>query len=102
MGREEGERARAPVSGQDARGSDDLLGLVPLPGDRGNSQSFTTLLIALAANVLVAVAKTVAAAVTGSASLLAEAAHSWADSDNEVFLLIAHWRSRRTPDRAHP
>jgi divalent metal cation (Fe/Co/Zn/Cd) transporter len=33
----------------------------------------------------VAVAKTVAATVTGSASILAEAAHSWADTGNEVF-----------------
>jgi len=59
-------------------------------------------LIAFAANLLVAVAKSVAAVVTGSASLLAEATHSWADTGNEVFLLIASRRSRRPPDRAHP
>jgi cation diffusion facilitator family transporter len=34
--------------------------------------------------------------------MLAEAAHSWADTGNEVFLLIAVRRSRRPPDRAHP
>jgi divalent metal cation (Fe/Co/Zn/Cd) transporter len=45
--------------------------------------------------VLVAAAKSVAAVVTGSASLVAEAAHSWADAGNEVFLLIANRRSRR-------
>jgi cation diffusion facilitator family transporter len=56
----------------------------------------------LVANVLVAIAKTVAATVTGSASILAEAAHSWADTGNEVFLLVANWRSRRPPDDAHP
>ena len=39
---------------------------------------------------------------TGSASILAEAAHSWADSGNEVFLLVANRRSRRSPDPAHP
>jgi cation diffusion facilitator family transporter len=50
----------------------------------------------------VAVAKTVAATVTGSASILAEAAHSWADTGNEVFLLVANRRSRRPPDDAHP
>ena len=66
------------------------------------SASLTTVLIAFAANLLVAVAKSVAAVVTGSASLLAEAAHSWADTGNEVFLLIAFRRSRRPPDRAHP
>ena len=40
--------------------------------------------------------------VTGSASILAEAAHSWADTGNEVFLLVANRRSRRPPDPAHP
>jgi cation diffusion facilitator family transporter len=50
----------------------------------------------------VAIAKTVAAAVTGSASILAEAAHSWADTGNQVFLLVADRRSRRPPDRTHP
>ena len=49
-----------------------------------------------------AVAKTVAATVTGSASILAEAAHSWADTGNEVFLLVANRRSRRPRDDAHP
>ena len=49
-----------------------------------------------------AVAKTVAAVVTGSASILAEAAHSWADTGNEVFLFVANRRSRRPADDAHP
>jgi cation diffusion facilitator family transporter len=66
------------------------------------SASLTTVLIAFGANLLVAVAKSVAAVVTGSASLLAEAAHSWADTGNEVFLLIAFRRSQRPRDRAHP
>jgi len=59
-------------------------------------------LVALGANVLIAVAKSAAAALTGSASLVAEAAHSWADAGNEIFLLIANRRSRRPPDLAHP
>jgi cation diffusion facilitator family transporter len=66
------------------------------------SESGLTVLVAFAANLLVAVAKSVAAVVTGSASLLAEAAHSWADAGNEVFLLIAHRRSGRAPDPQHP
>jgi cation diffusion facilitator family transporter len=70
-------------------------------GDAG-SASLTTVLVAFVANLLVAVAKSVAAVVTGSASLLAEAAHSWADTGNEVLLLVAQRRSRRPPDRAHP
>ena len=60
------------------------------------------MLVAFGANVLIAVAKSAAAVVTGSASLLAEAAHSWADAGNEVFLLIANRRSRRPPDPPHP
>jgi cation diffusion facilitator family transporter len=62
----------------------------------------TTVLVAFGANILVAAVKSVAAVVTGSASLLAEAAHSWADAGNEVFLLVAGRRSRRPPDLAHP
>jgi cation diffusion facilitator family transporter len=59
-------------------------------------------LVAFGVNLLIAAAKSAAAALTGSASLLAEAAHSWADAGNEIFLLIASRRSRRPPDLAHP
>ena len=86
----------------DGRGSHDLLRSVPMPGDPGGSESFTTVLVAFGANVLVAVAKSAAAVVTGSASIVAEAAHSWADAGNEVFLVIADRRSRRPADLAHP
>jgi cation diffusion facilitator family transporter len=48
------------------------------------------------------VAKSVAAVLTGSASLVAEAAHSWADAGNEIFLLVADRRSHRPADAAHP
>lgn len=61
-----------------------------------------TVIIAFIANILVAAAKTAAAMVTGSASMLAEAAHSWADAGNEVFLLIAERSSAREPDAGHP
>lgn len=66
------------------------------------SESSLTVIIALAANLLIAVAKTVAAVMTGAASMLAEAAHSWADAGNEVFLLIAQRRAARAPDSSHP
>ena len=71
-------------------------------GGPDGSESLTTVLVAFGANVLIAVAKSAAAALTGSASLVAEAAHSWADTGNEIFLLIANRRSRRPPDLAHP
>lgn len=48
-----------------------------------------TVVVALGANLLVAVAKTIASVLTGSASMVAEAAHSWADFGNEIFLFIA-------------
>ncbi|MCW2840034.1 MAG: cation transporter [Aeromicrobium sp.] len=61
-----------------------------------------TVVLAFTANALVAVAKSVAAVLTGSPSMVAESAHSWADTGNEIFLLVADRRSRRRPDRTHP
>ncbi|WP_194421041.1 cation diffusion facilitator family transporter [Microbacterium abyssi] len=61
-----------------------------------------TVLIAFLANILVAVAKTIAAFLTSSASMVAEAAHSWADAGNEIFLLIADRQGRRKKDERHP
>jgi cation diffusion facilitator family transporter len=70
--------------------------------DADAAESTRTVLVALGANVAVAIAKTAAGVVSGSASMVAEAAHSWADAGNEVFLLIADRRSRRPPDARHP
>nr|WP_307624305.1 cation diffusion facilitator family transporter [Streptomyces sp. V3I7] len=61
-----------------------------------------TVLVALGANLLIAAAKAVAGLVAGSPALLSEAAHSVADSLNEVFLLVAVRRSKRPPDDLHP
>jgi cation diffusion facilitator family transporter len=69
---------------------------------QGNSESLVTVIVAFGANLLIAVAKSIAAVVTGSASLVAEAAHSWADAGNEVFLLVANRRSARPADPQHP
>jgi len=80
--------------------SDPLLG--PLSQTAGGNETVTTVLVAFAANLFVAIAKTAAAAITSSASLVAEAAHSWADTGNQVFLLIAARRARRPADRTHP
>ena len=65
-------------------------------------ESLLTGLVALGANALIAVAKTIAAIMTGAASMLAEAAHSWADTGNEVLLYIAGRRSVQPPDDRHP
>jgi cation diffusion facilitator family transporter len=57
---------------------------------------------ALAANLGIAVAKFAAFLVTGSASMLAEAVHSVADTGNETLLLIGRGRSRRARTAEHP
>jgi cation diffusion facilitator family transporter len=57
---------------------------------------------ALAANLAIAVAKFAAFLVTGSASMLAEAVHSVADTGNEALLLIGRGRSRRARTAEHP
>ncbi|GAA5030531.1 cation diffusion facilitator family transporter [Microbacterium fluvii] len=70
--------------------------------DAAQPESLTTVLIALGANALIAIAKTIAAGLTGAASMVAEAAHSWADTGNEIFLWIANRRSARPADPRHP
>ncbi len=72
------------------------------PAGTPHAESTLTVVVALAANALIAVAKTVAAVLTGAASMLAEAAHSWADTGNEVFLLVAQRRAAKPADRTHP
>ena len=64
--------------------------------------SMLTVLVALGANLLIAIAKTIAAALTGAASMVAEAAHSWADTGNEIFLYVAARRSVKPADASHP
>ncbi|OII36480.1 cation diffusion facilitator family transporter [Curtobacterium sp. MMLR14_010] len=65
-------------------------------------ESMLTVIIAFGANLLVAIAKSIAALISGSASMVAEAAHSWADTGNEIFLLIAERRGGKKRDAAHP
>jgi cation diffusion facilitator family transporter len=65
-------------------------------------ESTVTVLVAFGANLAVAVAKSVAAVLSGSASMTAEAAHSWADTGNQGLLIIANRRSSRPPDVERP
>ncbi|MET9155526.1 cation diffusion facilitator family transporter [Streptomyces griseoflavus] len=69
---------------------------------RSDRRTRITVLVALAANLVIAVAKAIGGLAAASPALLSEAAHSVADSLNEVFLLAALRRSRRPADRRHP
>ena len=60
------------------------------------------LLIALAANVGIAVAKFVAAAITGSSAMLTEGVHSLVDSTNQLLLMYGQKRAAKPADAIHP
>jgi len=64
-------------------------------------ESTRVILTALAANVGIAVAKFVAAAITGSSAMLTEGVHSLVDSTNQVLLLYGQKRSKRPADAVH-
>jgi cation diffusion facilitator family transporter len=66
------------------------------------SESKKTVLVALAANLLIALAKLVGGVLSGSSSMLAEAAHSVADTINQVFLLASLKIATRPADPLHP
>jgi cation diffusion facilitator family transporter len=67
-----------------------------------NGDNQRNIAIALLANVAVAGAKLAAGLTTGSSALLAEAAHSTADSINEVMLGLSLRRAERPADAVHP
>ncbi|HJT18384.1 MAG TPA: cation diffusion facilitator family transporter [Thermoanaerobaculia bacterium] len=65
-------------------------------------ESVRTIIIALIANVVIAIAKLIAGLMSRSSGMMAEAAHSFADSLNEVLLGISVRRARQPPDVEHP
>lgn len=60
------------------------------------------ILYAFIANLGIAIAKSWAAWLTGSGSMLAEAIHSYADTGNQVLLYLGLRQSQRAPDDEHP
>jgi cation diffusion facilitator family transporter len=68
----------------------------------GAGDSPTSILLALGANFLIAVAKTAGALHTGSTSMLAEAIHSFADCANQGLLLWGLREGRKPADADHP
>lgn len=70
---------------------------------RGTARaSRRTVLIALAANAIVTVTKLVGGLMSGSAALLAETAHSFADTANQLFLLLSIALASREPTPEQP
>jgi len=64
--------------------------------------STRTLVVALLANLGIAAAKFVAAAVTGSSAMLTEGVHSVVDSTNQLLLMWGRRAAKRPPDKLHP
>ncbi|KAF1691441.1 cation diffusion facilitator family transporter [Pseudoxanthomonas koreensis] len=68
----------------------------------GGGDSVRAILFALGANFAIAVAKGVAAFVTGSGAMLAETVHSLADCGNQLLLLMGLRQAQRPVDTEHP
>ena len=68
----------------------------------GKGNSIRTIFYALGANFAIFLAKSVAAVMTGSSAMLAEAVHSLADCGNQVLLLLGMRRAKRPPTPDYP
>jgi cation diffusion facilitator family transporter len=64
--------------------------------------STRTLVIALAANLGIAVSKFIAAAITGSSAMLTEGVHSVVDSTNQLLLMWGRRQAKKPPTDLHP
>src|SRR3954466_14060772 len=64
--------------------------------------STRTLVIALLANLGIAISKFVAAAITGSSAMLTEGVHSVVDCTNQLLLMWGRRQAKKPPDKYHP
>ncbi|MFL6743480.1 MAG: cation diffusion facilitator family transporter [Sphingomicrobium sp.] len=67
-----------------------------------HTTSTRTLVVALLANLGIAVSKFGAAAITGSSAMLTEGVHSVVDCTNQLLLMWGRRASKRPPDKLHP
>jgi cation diffusion facilitator family transporter len=88
--------AGRPPRGQPEPGPEEPA---PASGHRGTRR---TVIIAGAANLFVGIIKLAAGLLSGSSAMLAEAAHSAADTLNQAFLLTSVHRGERPADPEHP
>lgn len=72
------------------------------PTGMSRSETTKTVLVAGTANFILAITKMIAGVLAGSSAMLAESAHSVADTLNQGFLFTSLRRSERPPDRRHP
>jgi cation diffusion facilitator family transporter len=73
-----------------------------VPPSSNRDSTRRTVLVAGAANLVVLAAKLAAGLLSGSSAMLAEAAHSAADTLNQAFLLTSVHKSGRPADSGHP
>ena len=66
------------------------------------SGSHKVVYVALGGNLMIAIAKFVAATISGSSAMLSEGVHSLVDTVNELLLLYGLRRAATPPDRSHP
>ncbi|MGY3040659.1 cation diffusion facilitator family transporter [Rhodanobacter sp. TND4EL1] len=68
----------------------------------GHANPIKAILLALGANFAIFVAKLVAAVITGSGAMMAEAVHSLADCGNQGLLLLGIRQAKRPPSDEYP
>src|SRR5690606_30822835 len=68
----------------------------------GQGNSIRAIFFALGANFAIFVAKLVAAVITGSGAMLAEAVHSLADCGNQILLLLGIRQAKQPPSADYP